>query len=96
MEETGQLGEAVAQWRALVTRLGQVTGAAVRNKLAAFQQLGRVLENHQQDGVAEETLNNRWSFPPLSLKSFSIGSRCGSGNANGPWSKAGTMRRRRR
>ena len=56
LEETGQLGEAVAQWRTLITNLGQVTGGAVRNKLAAYQQLGRVLENHQQDGVAEETL----------------------------------------
>lgn len=58
LEETGQVGEAVAQWRALVNRLGEVSGAAVRNKLAAFQQLGRVLESHQQDGVAEETLRH--------------------------------------
>ena len=56
LEETGQFTEAVAQWRTLVTRLGQVTGAAVRNKLAAFRQLGRFLENHEQNGVAEETL----------------------------------------
>ena len=56
LEDAGQAGEAIAQWRTLTNRLQEINGSAVKNKLVALQQLGRVLESHQVDAPAEETL----------------------------------------
>jgi predicted O-linked N-acetylglucosamine transferase (SPINDLY family) len=55
-EDAGQAGSAVAQWMALVNSLAGVNGDAVKHKLMALQQLGRVLENNQNDAAAEDAL----------------------------------------
>jgi predicted O-linked N-acetylglucosamine transferase (SPINDLY family) len=56
LEDSGQVGPAVAQWLALVGNLPSVNGDTVRHKLMALQQIGRVLENLNQDGAAEDAL----------------------------------------
>jgi predicted O-linked N-acetylglucosamine transferase (SPINDLY family) len=56
LEDSGQLGTAVAEWLAMVNRLGVVNGDAVKHKLIAFQQIGRVLESSHNDGAAEDAL----------------------------------------
>jgi predicted O-linked N-acetylglucosamine transferase (SPINDLY family) len=58
LEDTGRAGEAVARWRDLVDRLKDVNGDAIRNKLVALEQLGRVLESHNLDGLAEDALKH--------------------------------------
>jgi len=55
-EDAGQAGAAVEQWIALVGRLAQVNGDTVKNKLAVFEQLGRVLEANNLDASAEDAL----------------------------------------
>ena len=44
LEDAGQLGTAVTEWLALVGNLASVNGDAVKHKLIALQQMGRVLE----------------------------------------------------
>ncbi len=56
LEDSGQALEAVLQWQTLTSRLQEINGSSVKNKLLALHQLGRVLESHQLDGPAEETL----------------------------------------
>ena len=56
LEDEGRTAEAVAQWKALVDNLGDVTGPSVRHKLTALEQMARVLEAHQLDGPAEDAL----------------------------------------
>lgn len=56
LEDSGQLGTAVVEWLALVNRLTGVNGDAVKHKLIALQQLGRVLESAGSDAAAEDAL----------------------------------------
>jgi len=56
LEDAGQLGEAVEQWRTMVESLHQVRGEIIRNKLTALEQMARVLEAHNIDAPAEEAL----------------------------------------
>lgn len=56
LEDDGQAGAAVSQWLQLVTQTAAIDGNAVKHKLIALQQLGRVLEAFQQDEPAEDAL----------------------------------------
>jgi len=56
LEDAGQLGEAIEQWRQMVERLPQIRGEIIRNKLTALEQMARVLEAHNIDGPAEEAM----------------------------------------
>lgn len=56
LEDTGQLGTAVAEWLTLVNSLPGVNGDSVKHKLMALQQLGRVLEATNNDAAAEDAL----------------------------------------
>jgi predicted O-linked N-acetylglucosamine transferase (SPINDLY family) len=56
LEDSGQVGDAVTQWKTLADNLASVNGDAIRNKLIALEQLGRVLEANHLDGAAEEAL----------------------------------------
>ncbi len=56
LEDTGQLGTAVSEWLALVNSLASVNGDAVKHKLIALQQIGRVLESTSTDSAAEDAL----------------------------------------
>jgi len=56
LEDDGQAGAAVTQWLQLVAQTAAIDGNAVKHKLVALQQLGRVLEAFQQDEPAEDAL----------------------------------------
>lgn len=56
LEDSGQTGQAVGQWLALVNNLSAVTGDTVSHKLTALQQIGRVLEAANSDSAAEDAL----------------------------------------
>jgi predicted O-linked N-acetylglucosamine transferase (SPINDLY family) len=58
LEDAGQAREAVEEWQALTARLPQINGESVQHKLTALHQLGRVLESHQLDTPAEDTLRH--------------------------------------
>jgi len=56
LEDVGQTGNAVTQWLELTSKLPQITGEAIRHKLMAQQQAGRVLEGNHLDVAAEDVL----------------------------------------
>ena len=56
LEDAGQIGEAVDQWRSMIETLSQIRGETVRTKITALEQLARVLEAHNIDGPAEEAM----------------------------------------
>jgi predicted O-linked N-acetylglucosamine transferase (SPINDLY family) len=56
LEDSGSLVEAIAQWSMLLNRLPDVNAEAVKQKLTALQQTGRVLEAHNSDDAAEAAL----------------------------------------
>jgi predicted O-linked N-acetylglucosamine transferase (SPINDLY family) len=56
LEDGGQLGAAIGEWLALVNSLPVVNGDAIKHKLIALQQLGRVLEATNNDATAEDVL----------------------------------------
>ena len=56
LEDTGQIGTAVTEWLVLVNNLAPVNGDAVKHKLMALQQVGRVLEGANNDAAAEDAL----------------------------------------
>jgi len=56
LEDEGQIGEAIEEWRNLVENLPQIRGDAVRVKVTALEQMSRVLEAHNIDGPAEEAM----------------------------------------
>lgn len=64
LEDAGQAGLAVSQWRALSSRLAAVNGPALRHKLMALQQIGRVLEFNHVDGAAEDALRQAIDLQP--------------------------------
>jgi predicted O-linked N-acetylglucosamine transferase (SPINDLY family) len=56
LEDSGQGGQAVAQWLALVNNLPSVNGDSVAHKITALQQIARVLEAANSDSAAEDAL----------------------------------------
>lgn len=56
LEEVGQHGHAIVEWRNLINLLPQIQGSLVREKIAALEQSARVLEMHNIDNPAEETM----------------------------------------
>lgn len=56
LEDSGQIGRAVAQWMALTDKLSVVSGESVGHKTTALQQIGRVLESIHNDEAAEDAL----------------------------------------
>jgi len=64
LEDSGQVGAAVAQWMALVERTPAINGDAVAHKLSALQQTGRVLESLNKDEAAEDALRQILEIDP--------------------------------
>jgi len=64
LEDMGQTGAAVSQWLALVNRLGALSGPALRHKLMALHQIGRVLEFNHADAAAEDALRQAIDLSP--------------------------------
>ena len=64
LEDLGQAGAAVSQWLALVNRMPTINGAAVRHKIMALHQLGRVLEFNHADAAAEDALHQAIDLSP--------------------------------
>jgi predicted O-linked N-acetylglucosamine transferase (SPINDLY family) len=56
LEDSGQAGQAVSQWLALVNNLAAVNGDSVMHKVTALQQIGRVLEATNTHDAAEDAL----------------------------------------
>ncbi len=56
LEDAGDAGAAVSQWLTFVNQLKEIEGGSVKHKIMALQQIGRVLESHEQDGPAEDAL----------------------------------------
>lgn len=56
LEDSGQTGQAVTQWLALVNNLSAINGESVAHKTSALQQIGRVLEAAYSDNAAEDAL----------------------------------------
>ncbi len=64
LEDSGDAGAAVTQWLALVNQLKGVDGDTVKHKLLGLQQIGRVLEAHEQDAPAEDALRQALDINP--------------------------------
>ena len=64
LEDHGEAGQGVSQWLALASRLAAVNGPALRHKLMALQQVGRVLEFNHVDGAAEDALRQAIDLQP--------------------------------
>lgn len=64
LEDMGQAGAAVSQWLALVNRLPVLNGPALRHKLMALHQIGRVLEFNHADAAAEDSLRQAIDLSP--------------------------------
>lgn len=64
LEDLGQTGAAVSQWLALVNRLPALNGPALRHKVMALHQLGRVLEFNHADAPAEDALRQAIDLSP--------------------------------
>jgi predicted O-linked N-acetylglucosamine transferase (SPINDLY family) len=56
LERLGQVGPAVAQWSAALTKMAAVNGVAVGHKTTALNQSARALETANQDDAAESLL----------------------------------------
>jgi predicted O-linked N-acetylglucosamine transferase (SPINDLY family) len=56
LEDTGQVGAAVAEWMKLINKLSGITGETVAHKLTVMHQAARVLEGMGSDKMAEEVL----------------------------------------
>lgn len=64
LEDQGQSGAGVSQWLALVNRLPAINGPALRHKLMALHQIGRVLEFNHADAAAEDALRQAIDLSP--------------------------------
>lgn len=64
LEDSGQVGAAVAQWMALIERNSAINGESVSHKLSALQQTGRVLESLDKDEAAEDALRQILEIDP--------------------------------
>ena len=70
LEDLGQAGPAVSQWLALSTRLAAINGPALRHKLMALQQVGRVLEFNHVDAAAEDDVNGGLLAEPVEVSAI--------------------------
>ena len=57
-ERLGNVGAALAQWSAALTRMSTVTGAAISHKTTTLNQSARALEAAEQDAAAEQMLRH--------------------------------------
>jgi predicted O-linked N-acetylglucosamine transferase (SPINDLY family) len=64
LEDGGDTGLGVLQWIALINQMKGVDGDSVKHKLLALQQIGRVLEAHEQDVPAEDALRQALDINP--------------------------------
>ena len=64
LEDNGDAAAAVTQWFKLVNELKGVDGDTVKHKLLVLQQIGRVLEGHEQDAPAEDALRQALDIKP--------------------------------
>ena len=55
-EDSGDVGQAVAEWKKFADACASVTPARISHKLMALQNIGRVLETSEQFAAAEDTL----------------------------------------
>jgi predicted O-linked N-acetylglucosamine transferase (SPINDLY family) len=64
LEDIGQPGPAVGEWFKLAGKLTDVTGESVHHKLTALHQAARVLESHNSDAAAEDSLRQSLDIDP--------------------------------
>src|SRR5438132_7634865 len=64
LDKVGRTGDAVGQWTQVVNRLPAVTGENVSFKTSALKQMGRVLERHNYDEQAEDSLRQGLDLDP--------------------------------
>jgi predicted O-linked N-acetylglucosamine transferase (SPINDLY family) len=70
LEDSGQVGMAVAKWLELVNGLPSINGETVTHKVTALQQIGRVLENAYKDAAAEDALKQSLDINPHHSKAI--------------------------
>lgn len=91
LEDSGQGGQAVGQWLALVNNLPAVNGEAVTHKITALQQIGRVLEAANSDSAAEDALKQSLDINVHQLEALqhwiSLRQRQGKWPAIEPWER---------
>jgi predicted O-linked N-acetylglucosamine transferase (SPINDLY family) len=64
LESLGAVGESLAQWSALATRLGAVGKTAIDYKLTALKQMGRILGASRRPVEAEAVLRESLELDP--------------------------------
>ncbi|TAL01034.1 MAG: glycosyl transferase [Rhodospirillaceae bacterium] len=64
LDKLGRAGDAIAQWTQIVTRLPMITGDNLNYKTSALKQMGRVLERHNFDEHAEDSLRQGLDIDP--------------------------------
>ena len=64
LERIGTVGQSVICWTTLVNRLSAITGSAIRFKLEALKQIGRVLEMNHLAPNAENVLRQSLEIDP--------------------------------
>jgi predicted O-linked N-acetylglucosamine transferase (SPINDLY family) len=64
LERKGAPGEAIALWEEGAGHLAAVTGEAMKYKIMALKQIGRVLMDHQKSAEAEATLHKCLEHDP--------------------------------
>jgi predicted O-linked N-acetylglucosamine transferase (SPINDLY family) len=67
LERLGLAGQAVVTWTSLANRLGVITGGAIKYKLEALKQIGRVLEMNQLAPNAEIVLKQSLEIDPRQI-----------------------------
>jgi len=63
-ERLGNVGAALAQWSAALSRMSAVTGSAVSHKTTTLNQSARALEAADQDAAAEQMLRHSLELDP--------------------------------
>ncbi len=64
LEDSGQPAAAIREWMALTVNLSALTGSALKHKVLALQQTGRVLEAAGSDEAAEDALRQSIELCP--------------------------------
>ena len=64
LERSGQNELGIEAWQQVITRLPQISGAAISHKLTAYKQIGRVLLDHQRQSAAEVFLHQALEIEP--------------------------------
>ncbi|SDR56924.1 Predicted O-linked N-acetylglucosamine transferase, SPINDLY family [Rhizobiales bacterium GAS113] len=68
LEDSGQIGPAVAQWLDLINHASAVNGDSVSHKCNALIQMGRVLESIHNDTAAEDALKQCLDINPTQIE----------------------------